>query len=281
MKKLITLFTFSLSLISTILLGSCGNTGVGNDKLVVGLECNYAPFNWTDTTSNESNISIDGKANQYADGYDIQIAKKISSYLNIEVVIRKLEWESLIPSLEGGEINTIIAGMTDTDERRLSIDFTDEYYRSELVLIVHKSNYTDKVLSGDDFKNYISGKAVESQVSTVTDEVIEIFSANYGATHVKPVDSFPSAANDVNSGLVFAMTAELPVAKSICRSNENLVIVHIDQSILGAKAAELGVSIGIKKGNNELKDKLNSALGAISQETRVQLMDDAVARSKE
>jgi len=271
--------TMGLVLLASLILVGCGTNGSqGESKgtLTVGLECNYAPFNWTETVANDTNVPIDGKTNQYADGYDIQISKKICEYLDYDLVIKKLDWDSLIPSLEGGEINAIIAGMTDTPEREMSIDFSNEYYRSELVLIVKKVNYTDVVLTSEDLKVYLNGKSVESQVSTVTDDVIDIFAADYGAIHSKPVDSFPSAASDVSSGIVFAMTAELPVAKSICASNSNLGIVHIDQSILGEKAAELGVSIGIKKGDMVLKEALNSALSSIDQDTRNTLMETAV-----
>ena len=269
------------AVVGTLLsLSSCGTNPVGNDKLVIGLECAYQPFNWSDTKQNEFNVKVSNKANLYVDGYDVQIAKILGQKLNMEVEFMQIDWLSLIPELEFGTINAVIAGMTDTEERRQTIDFTDEYYRSELVLITSKEiadSYTD-VLSGEDFSNLINGKIVISQANTVTNDVINTFASDYGAIHATPVETFAIAATDVNSGLAFAMTAELPVAQSLVSSFTNLGIVHIDQSILGEAQAELGVSIGLKKGNTELQTKINQALSEISTEQRVLIMQDAIAR---
>ena len=193
----------------------------------------------------------------------------------------QVEWESLIADLQLGSINAVIAGMTDTEDRRQSIDFTNEYYRSELVLVVNEdvaSNYPN-VLNSEEFTSLVSGKAIVSQNSTVTNDVIEIFEENHGALHANPVDSFALAATDVSNGSAFAMTAELPVANSIVSSFTNLGIIHINQNILGETQAELGVSIGIQKGNTELEEKLNAALSKITNEQRVTLMEEATARS--
>lgn len=269
------------AVVGTLLsLSSCGTNPVGNNKLVIGLECAYQPFNWSDTKQNEFNVKVSNKANLYVDGYDVQIAKILGQKLNMEVEFMQIDWLSLIPELEFGTINAVIAGMTDTEERRQTIDFTDEYYRSELVLITSKEiadSYTN-VLNSEDFSSLINGKIVISQANTVTNDVIDTFVSDYGAIHATPVETFAIAATDVNSGLAFAMTAELPVAQSLVSSFTNLGIVHIDQSILGEAQAELGVSIGLKKGNTELQSKINQALSEISTEQRVQIMQDAINR---
>lgn len=288
MKKFNKIIALVVALFSSVIISSCGtNEGLPSNQvseekedLIVGLECDYAPFNWTETSANETTLPIDGKANQYADGYDIQIAKLIGDYENMNVVIRKMEWDSLIPSLQSGEINAVIAGMTDTEERRQSIDFTNEYYRSELALVVKKENAPGEVLDQNAFKAFISGKSVVSQTSTVTDDLIDIFVADYGAIHNKSVDTFATAALDVQNGVSFAMTGELPVATSIVASNPGLSVVRINQDILGDRGAELGVSIGIAKGNSVLKEKINHALSQISKETRDALMNEAISRNE-
>lgn len=280
MKKTLIRFVSLLSF-ATLGLQSCGSTGVDNSKLVIGLECNYAPFNWTENAANEHTLAVSNKSNQFADGYDIQIAKVLGEKLDKEVVIVKTVWESLIPDLQANTINLVIAGMTDTEERRMSIDFTDEYYRSELVLVVKKAvaDQYDHSLSSDEFRTLIEKKIVVSQSSTVTNDVIDIFQDEYGAQHANPVDTFAIAALDVSNGNAFAITGEFPVAEAIVGANSDLGIIHIDQSILGEKQSELGVSIGIKKGNEELKDELNEALSTITTEQRNEWMSQAVVRS--
>ncbi len=179
--------------------------------LTVGLECDYAPFNWTETAPTAYTYPINGMQGQYAAGYDVTMAKALAEALNYNLRILKMDWEALIPALQSGTVNAVIAGMTDTEERRLSIDFTDEYYRSELVLIVKAdSKYADA-----DSLNAFSGAKIVSQVSTITDDVIEDWVKEYGVTHLNPLETFSTCAIAVQSGSADAMTAELPVANSI------------------------------------------------------------------
>ncbi len=266
-------------------LASCGSSAVSNDTLVIGLECNYAPFNWTVSTESDHTIAISNQAGSFADGYDITFAKRASKELGKDVKIVKLEWDNLIPQLNAGQINCIIAGMTDTAERRESIDFTNEYYRSELVLVTSKSvanEYASSSVDQTTLSTMLSGKGVISQIQTVTNSVIDTLVTSTRCTHMTPVDTFATAAVQVSNGAAFAMTAEYPVAQSLVKANSNLGIVRVDQSIFGeSNLADLGVSIGIKKGNTELKDLLNQVLANYSQTDRNSDMASAIERSGE
>lgn len=176
----------------------------------IGLECDYAPFNWTDVSDNEYNYPIKG-TNQYADGYDIQVASYLASTLGYNLEVVKLDWEALIPALNSDTIDLVIAGMTDTEERRQSIDFTNEYYRSELVLIVREDSKYANATSLSDF----AGAKIVSQISTVTDDVIDSWTTPYSVTHLSALDTFATCALAVQNNSADAMTAELPVATSI------------------------------------------------------------------
>lgn len=183
-----------------------------NDKtLYVGLECDYAPFNWTEVAPTEYSYPIHGLQNQYAAGYDVTVAKYLANELGYNLVIEKMSWEALIPWAQAGENRVVIAGMTDTEERRLSIDFTDEYWRSELVLVVKANSKYANATSLSDF----AGANIVSQVSTVTDDVITSWVSEYGVNHLNALSTFAVAAIAVQNGAADAMTAELPVATSI------------------------------------------------------------------
>ena len=99
-----------------------------NGQLVVGMECAYAPYNWTTSTPSNTTVPISNSPGSYADGYDVQIAKLIAADLGVDLVIKAIEWDGLIPALESGEIDMIIAGMSPTEQRKLSIDFSDTYF---------------------------------------------------------------------------------------------------------------------------------------------------------
>ncbi len=106
--------------------------------LKVAMECAYAPFNWTDMETPSIGavaISGEGKENMYANGYDVQIAQYVANKLGMKLEIYAIEWDGLIPALNSGAVDAIVAGMSPTAEREEQIDFTNVYYSSNLVII--------------------------------------------------------------------------------------------------------------------------------------------------
>lgn len=114
------------------------NTDTSNGVLKIAMECAYAPFNWTQTTSANGAVPISGKDNLYANGYDVQVAKYIASELGMALEVYSYEWDSLIPAVQSGAVDGIVAGMSPTEERALEVDFTNCYYNSNLVVIIKK-----------------------------------------------------------------------------------------------------------------------------------------------
>lgn len=100
-------------LASALLVASCVGNNFDNQKLIVGLECDYAPFNWTTTTASAYTLPINGINSQFADGYDIQIAKHLGAEMGKEAEsIARLNLAKVglsdrilfkIPQLSGGQ----------------------------------------------------------------------------------------------------------------------------------------------------------------------------------
>jgi len=112
-----------------------------NGVLRVGMECAYAPYNWTEMdnfSAGAVRIKNDNGANHYANGYDVRIAQYIADKLGMKLEIYSYEWDSLIPAVQSGTVDAIIAGMSPTEEREKEIDFTNVYYMSTLVVIYKK-----------------------------------------------------------------------------------------------------------------------------------------------
>jgi ABC-type amino acid transport substrate-binding protein len=110
-------------------------TDTSNGTLKIAMECAYQPFNWTQTTDANGAVAIQGKDGMYANGYDVQVAKYIAAELGMALEIYSYEWDSLIPAVQSGAVDGIIAGMSPTAEREKEVDFTDCYYNSNLVVI--------------------------------------------------------------------------------------------------------------------------------------------------
>ncbi len=110
-------------------------TDTSNGTLKIAMECAYKPFNWAQTTDANGAVAIQGQDNMYANGYDVQVAKYIAAELGMKLEIYKYDWDSLIPAVQSGAVDGIIAGMSPTAEREEEVDFTDCYYNSNLVVI--------------------------------------------------------------------------------------------------------------------------------------------------
>ena len=260
-------------LLSTTFMGCSKNQSFDNSKLVVGMECDYAPFNWTEYDANDNTVKIDNVAG-YADGYDVAISKYLGEKLGVEVVIKKLVWDSLITSLNIVDINCIIAGMSYSEERDLTIDFTENYYTSQMTVVVRR----DSDLANITNIQQLSGYKVISQRGTLTDEIIDQIQ---GVNHQPALDSFNVAALAVASGTADAMTAEYPVARSIIKANPNLAVVTFtkENGFSGLDDNELGVAVGIQEGNKDLQNRINEALRQLSEADRLEMMNQAIDRA--
>ena len=260
----------SIVTLSLILLTGCGssiNNIHDDNKLTVGMECNYAPFNWSTTTADEYTEQI--STVDYCDGYDVTIAKKLAKSLGMEVEIVKYDWDNLIPGLMQNEIDVVIAGMTATEDRKEVVDFTDPYYTSQEVVIVRKDSTLTSITDIQELK----GKIVKGQLNTLYDTIIDQIN---GVKHGTAMESYPSLVNDLLNKGCDAITAELPVAEGIVASNPDLTYVTFKEG--HGFTADTSVSIAVKKDNTELLDKLQKALNAISEEERQQMMLEAVER---
>jgi len=232
----------------------------------VGMECNYAPFNWTQASSSETAVKI---ASGYADGYDVRIASELAKSLGVKLEIVKLEWEGLIPALESGKIDAIIAGMSPTDERKVSIDFSDPYYSSELVMVVKADGAYSNAVSISDF----SGARITGQLDTCNYDVIDQIE---GVDKKTAMTDFPTMIAALQGDKIDGYVCELPAAKSAVTANSDLSYVRFDAGNgFTASDAEISVSVGLRKGSN-LASELNSALAAISAQEREELMDWAI-----
>ena len=109
-----------------------------NGVFRIAMECAYAPFNWTQTTQANGAVPIQGQDGMYANGYDVQVAKYVAAQLGMALEVYAYPWDSLIPAVQSGAVDAIMAGMSPTAERALQVDFTDCYYNSNLVVIIRK-----------------------------------------------------------------------------------------------------------------------------------------------
>lgn len=249
--------------------------------LTIGMEAAYPPFNWTDDSKNDDNVQIKGKNNEFANGYDIRVAKFIAedNDWNLEVVA--MSWDSLIPSLQSGTINAIAAGMSVTEKRKESIDFSDPYYDSKLYLVARKDDSRFNENENFDFENNLTGVKLVTQAGTFEDDIAKEWADNFGGKYISATQDYPASFEQVSNGLADVVICEYPVAKSTVSALSSLKMVPFDNTKLSETYTEqTKISIGLKKeAPSEMpnfKQKINASLAKISDNQRTEWMDKAI-----
>ncbi|WP_294376186.1 transporter substrate-binding domain-containing protein [uncultured Clostridium sp.] len=273
MKRLRKILAVLLSVSMMGVFSGCGkssdSSSSGEKVLKVGMECAYAPFNWTQTDDSNGAVKIAG-SEEYANGYDVMMAKKIADKIGYKVEINKMEWDGLCPGVSSGKIDVSIAGQSITAERLQSVDFSDVYYKADIVALTRKGTAYENAKNVNDLK----GAVCTSQLNTVWYDLLDqIPEANKQAA----IDTVPAMIVALSSGKVDVIATDKPTAMAAAHSNKDLVLLDFkDGNGFDASDEDVNMGIAIKKGNTELKDKINSALAEISEEDREKMMDDAI-----
>ncbi|MGN0989348.1 MAG: transporter substrate-binding domain-containing protein [Eubacteriales bacterium] len=274
MKKILAVL---LVLVTVFSFAACSKVDASKDlenvkakgKIIVGMECDYAPYNWAQPTGNE--YTVKNTSGLYADGYDIQIAKKIAAALGVELEIQAIEWDGLLPALESGQIDMIIAGMSPTEKRKLSIDFSDTYFDSNLVMVVKKDGaYADATKISD-----FSGAKITGQINTFHYDVIDQIA---GVNKQNALETFAALIQSLSSGAIDGYVCEKPGAVSAVAANPEFTFVEFAAGNgFVCVPADSSISVGIRK-NSSLTVEINKILATITAQEREALMDAAIAR---
>ncbi|MCL1698218.1 transporter substrate-binding domain-containing protein [Lysinibacillus sp. BPa_S21] len=279
------LLVFMLAVMTAILLAACGtsdkkdttssskgtastDTKEGGGQFRIGMEAGYAPFNWTQQDDANGAVKIADNA-EYAGGYDVQMAKKIAEGLGKELVIVKLEWDGLVPALQSNKIDAIIAGMSPTDKRKQTIDFTENYYTSDFVMVIKKGSKYEKATSIQDF----SGAKITSQLNTSNYTVIDQIK---GVKKQTAMDNFPAMRVALEAGKIDGYVAERPEGISAAAANDKFTYVKFEKGFK-TDISNTSIAVGVRKGDADL-EKINDILKGISEDERQKIMEEAISQ---
>lgn len=249
-----------------------GKLGDGK-TLRVGMEAAYAPYNWQESKESDTTIPIENVSGAYADGYDVQIAKKIAEALGMEAVAVKMEFGALVDALSNGQIDIICAGMSVTPERAQSADFTDSYIDDEVVIVVKKDS---KYVGASKLSDF-TGATVLGQKDTFYDDLIdEIPQVN----HLTPVATVPLVVDGIENGTCDAITFSSMSLPKLLNSYPDLMKVELEDG-QGFSDPSNPDNAAIAKGQDAMLAKLNEIIGGISQEDRLNIWQDCMDRQPE
>ena len=242
---------------------------IGKAQIRIGMEAAYAPYNWQVSEPSEHTIPIDNVPGAYADGYDVQFAKIVCEKLGGEPVAVKMAFSGLIDSLNNGQVDLIIAGMSSTPDRAQSIDFSDPYFIGTFGLFVKEGSKYENATSLADF----SGATVLGQKDTKLDDIIDEIP---GVIHKTPVDSVPIVFSNLLQGTCDAVTYNKDNEAGYMAQNPGIVPVRLAEG-QGFKTTE-NLNVGVRKGSKRLLDLVNEAVDAVGADERAQIWDAVLER---
>ena len=240
--------------------------------LKVAMECAYAPYNWTQPDDSNGAVPI-ADSNEYAYGYDVMMAKKICEELGYDLQIVRLDWDSLIPALQSGQADCVIAGQSITQERLQAVDFSEPYYYATIVTLVKKdSNYADATSVAD-----LAGATCTSQQSTIWYQncLPQIPDANILAATA----SAPDMLMSLNAGTCDLVLTDQPTGKGALVAYPDFKMLEFGGGDKDFQVSDEDINIGIsmKKGNTELKEAIDSVLTKMTKDDFSAMMDEAIS----
>lgn len=257
---------------------SSDSSSASGGVLRVGMECAYAPFNWTQVSPEVANgdtaVEIYGGGG-YAYGYDVMVAKKLASELGMSLEIHKVEWDSIGISMDSGEYDCIIAGMGRTSERMLSYSFTEPYYYRSNCVVVKKGSTIENIKGLSD----LAGKNVTATTQLGTGWVPllnQIPDVKLGANYETTAEVFMALSN----GTADVAVIDIPTAESALLTNTDLKLIVLDEKDNFTGDEEMtNVCIATRKNDTALRDKLQEAMGKVGldRDTMNKMMEEAIS----
>ena len=240
--------------------------------LKVAMECAYAPYNWTQPDDSNGAVPI-ADSNEYAYGYDVMMAKKIADELGYDLQIVRLDWDSLIPAVQTGQVDCVIAGQSITKERQEAVDFTDPYYYASIVTLVKAGGKYENATSVAD----LAGATCTSQQSTIWYTVClpQIQDANI----LSATASAPDMLMSLEADKCDIVVTDQPTGKGALVAYPDFKMLEFGGGDDDFQVSDEDINIGIsmKKGNIELKEAIDSVLTKMTKDDFSAMMDEAIS----
>ena len=281
------LFCLMLALLMVFTLAACGGgeeettapsgegsaiPGLEDGVLTVGMECVYAPYNWTQMDDSNGAVPIVNQPGAYANGYDVMMARKFCEKYGWELEVMALEWGGLSAALKAGTIDAAIAGQSMTEERLAEVDMAGPYYYASIVCVTKK----DSPLASATGISQLTGTCTAQQATIWYESCLPQIP---GAEIMPQSDDAPAMIMAVESGTVDFICTDMPTARGACATYDDLVILDFSGSDdnFVVPEGEINIGISVVKGNTQLKEAFDAVLSQMTEEDFTALMDEAIS----
>ena len=246
-------------------------TGVEDGVLTVGMECAYAPYNWTQMDDSNGAVPIANNPGAYANGYDVMIAKKICEANGWELEVLAIGWDGLVPALNAGQLDAVIAGQSMTETRMQEVDMAGPYFYASIVCVTK----ADSPLANATGISQLTGSCTAQTATIWYDSCLPQIE---GAELMPASETAPAMIMAVTSGTVDYICTDMPTAMGACATYDNLVILDFSgtEDNFQVDAGEINIGISVVKGNTTLLDSMNAVLGEMTVEDFNSIMNEAI-----
>ena len=279
-----------LSLMLALSLAACGSgstasttaaadasTGVEDGVLTIAMECAYAPYNWMQGDDSNGAVPISNVPGSYANGYDVMIGKKIAEANGWELEVIQADWDSLVPGVQTGIYDAVIAGQSMTAERSEQVDFAGPYFYASIVCVTKKdSPYATATSIAD-----LAGGKCTAQIATIWyDQCLPQID---GALVQTAAETAPAMLMALETGSVDFICTDMPTAQGAVAAYPDMTILDFSgtdgdfQFSDEVRAENVNIGVSVKKGNTELKNMIDSVLSTMTADDMNALMEQAIA----
>lgn len=247
-------------------------TGASEEgTLKVAMECGYAPYNWTQPTDANGAVPISGSSD-FAYGYDVMMAKYIAEKLGKKLEIVKLDWDALVPAVQSGTVDCVIAGQSITSDRQEMVDFTTPYYYASIITLVKADGKYADAKGVED----LEGAVCTSQQNTVWYDVClpQIPNANI----LPAQESAPAMLVALESGKCDLVVTDMPTGMAALVAYPDLKLLDFSESEGAFEVSEEEINIGISvKKDSELTAQINEVLKELTADDFDEMMKEAIS----
>ena len=230
------IFSICLVFILTLILSGCGKN---KNEIIMVTEAGFAPYEYYE--------------NGEIVGVDVAIAKEIAKELGEKLVVKNVDFDSIVSELTSGKADFAAAGMSITEERKKQVDFTIEYVTSNQVVVVKKDSSLNDITQLD-------GKRIAVQLGTVGDSYV---TENYKNSEINRQKKFLVAAESVKNNKADCIVMDQIPAQQLVSQNPEL-------KILDGILFKDSYGMAVKKGNTELLDTMNTVLQRLIDEGKIE-----------
>lgn len=262
---------------TTAAASSSTSTGVEDGVLTIAMECAYAPYNWTQGDDSNGAVPISNVPGSYANGYDVMIGKKIAEANGWQLEVIQSDWDSLVPGVQTGIFDAVIAGQSMTAERSEQVDFAGPYFYATIVCVTKKDSPFATAKSISD----LAGGKCTAQIATIWYD--QCLPQIEGANVQTAAETAPAMLMALETGSVDFICTDMPTAQGAVAAYPDMTILDFSgtdgdfQFSDQVRAENVNIGVSVKKGNTELKDKIDAVLSTMTQDDMNALMQQAIA----